>query len=143
MLFKKVCSLYNKLERVFKIDGKEGSFLVFFRIAISMVAIIEFASLARDLSLFFSSSKTLIPQELLYLQSGYFKYLHPFYQFLETHGFTEYFYNVSVLVYIAALLFLLMGMFTRYAAGIALIFQLIISSSLGVLPLSTMGMIIF
>lgn len=129
MLFKKVRFLYTKLEKIFNMDGRQESFLLFFRIAISIIAIIEFASLATDLPLFFSSSGTLIPQELLYLQTGYFKYLHPFYDFLEENGFTESFYKISVFIYLTALLFLLIGLFTRYAAGIALIFQLIIFRS--------------
>ncbi|UGU16864.1 hypothetical protein LS482_03090 [Sinomicrobium kalidii] len=129
MLSKKVLFLYSKLKKLFEADGNEKSFLVFFRLSISSVAIIELASLIRDLPLFFSSSRTLIPQELIYIESGYFRYLHPLYQFVEKNGLSEIFYPTVVTIYIIALILLLTGLFTRYAAGTALLLQLIIFRS--------------
>ncbi|MEJ4086906.1 hypothetical protein [Galbibacter orientalis] len=129
MLFKKVDFLYNKLEGLFKIDGSEKLFLIFFRLTISTIALIEIASLIKDLPLLFSSAETLIPQELIYLESGYFKYFHPLYQFIETNGISNIFFPTVTRIYIGALIFLLLGFFTRYAAGIALVFQLIIFRS--------------
>lgn len=129
MLFKKVYFQYSRLEKIFEKDGGEISFLLFFRFAITSIALIEIASLYIDLPSFFSLSGTLIPQELMYLESGDFKYLHPIYEFLEANGLTNIFYKLSVPIYITALLFLLFGIFTRYAAGVALIFQLIIFRS--------------
>jgi uncharacterized membrane protein YphA (DoxX/SURF4 family) len=96
---------------------------------ISLVAIIEIASLASDLPLFFSSNKTIIPQELMFLQSRYFEYLHPFYGFIERHNLSEYFYSWVIYGYISSLTLLLIGLFTRYAAGMATIFQLLIFKS--------------
>ncbi len=129
MLFKKVHSQYNRLEKIFTKDGRELSFLLFFRIMIASIALIEIASLYTDLPSLFSQSESLIPQELMYLESGDFRYLHPFYKFLDSNGLTGIFYKLSVPTYIIALLFLLFGLFTRYAAGIALILQLIIFRS--------------
>lgn len=129
MLLNKVYSLFNSLDKIFKKDEKESSFLLFFRLAISSIAIIRIASLSVDLSLFFSPSDTLIPQELMYLESSYFRYLHPLYNFLEKNNLTIIFYKVVVPIYIFALLFLLLGIFTRYSAAIALILQLIIFRS--------------
>lgn len=129
MLFKKACFLYSRLEEIFKKDGRETFFLLFFRIAITSVALIEIASLYIDLPSFFSISRTLVPQELMYLESGDFRYLNPFYDFLKTNGLIYVFYKTSVPIYITALLFLFLGIFTRYAAGVALILQLIIYRS--------------
>ncbi|MEO1033806.1 MAG: hypothetical protein AAFX55_20655 [Bacteroidota bacterium] len=131
MWFKKVHFQYNRLENIFVRDGGEISFLVFFRMGIALIALIELASLYMDLPSFFSLSETLIPQELMYLQFGDFMYLHSFYEFLETHGLTGIFYKLSVPTYIIALVCLFLGLFTRYVAGIALILQLIIFRSFG------------
>ncbi len=129
MLSKKVFSVFNKINYFFSSPYNERSFLTFFRTAVSLVALIEIASLAIDLHLFFSSSGTLIPQELMYLQTEYFKYLHPLYQFLERNNLTEFFYQASTITYALSLLFLLMGLFTRYAAILALLLQIIIFKS--------------
>ncbi|KXX72611.1 HTTM domain-containing protein [Flammeovirga sp. SJP92] len=129
MLFKKVNSLYNSLEKLFAVKESIIPFLVFYRVAISLVAIIEITSLFPDLHLFFSQYNTLIPQELMYIQSGYFKYLHVFYVFLEENNLTAVFYKLAVPIYILALLSLLTGFFTRYTALLALLLQLIIFRS--------------
>lgn len=129
MLFKKTSSIYNRLIKRIEKDGNGTNFLIFFRLMVSLIALIEIASLAADLPLLFSTDSTIVPQELMYLQSGYFKYLHPFYQFLDSYNLSNYFYSYATLVYILSLFSLLMGLFTRYAAGIALILQLIIFKS--------------
>ncbi|MFV0249111.1 MAG: hypothetical protein ACK5H1_09170 [Tenacibaculum sp.] len=129
MLFKKQFFLYKKIKKLFETSINQSDFLLFFRMTISIVAIIEITSLLKDLPLFFSFSKTIIPQELMYLQSSYFKYLHSFYQFLNTQGFIEFFYKIAVPVYLIALVFLFLGLFTRLAAGIALVLQLLIFKS--------------
>lgn len=131
MLFKKAHSLYNKLESIFEKDGKEVPFLIFFRIAVASIALIEIGSLYSDLPSFFSSSRTLIPQELLYLEAGDFRYLHAFYGFLKSNELLGVFYTISVPTYIIALLCILFGFFTRFAAGIAVILQLLIFKSFG------------
>lgn len=129
MLYKKAYFLYNKLENLFEKDRNEDSFLIFFRVMISLIALIEIISLTADLPLFFSSTDTLIPQELMYLQSVAFKYLYPFYEFIEAASLTTSFYKTAVPLYILTLLFLLLGLFTRYAAFIALVLQLLIFRS--------------
>ncbi len=105
MLFKKVYILYNRLDLFFKEEYNERSFLVFFRVMISLIAIVEILSLLADLPLFFSSSETLIPQELMYLKQGSFKYLYPFYQFIEKHNLIEFFYQWTPYIYLIALFF--------------------------------------
>lgn len=129
MLFKKEYTLYDKLSDFFNSSYNEKNFLFFFRIAVCLVAMIEFASLAADLPLFFSSFNTLIPQELMYLQTEYFKYLHGLYQFIEAQHLTPYFYSGIIYTYVFSLLFLLIGLFTRFAACVALTLQLIIFKS--------------
>jgi len=129
MLSKKAIFLFNKLDHFFEGNRDENLFLTFFRVGVSLVAMIEIASLGVDLHLFFSLSETLIPQELMYLESGYFKYFDPFYQFLENYGLTGYFYYVSISAYFLSLFFLLIGLFTRYSAVISLILQVIIFRS--------------
>jgi hypothetical protein len=96
---------------------------------VSFIAIIEFASLAKDLTVLFYPTQTILPQELIILQSGYFRYLYPFYQFLKDQQLIEYFYSGAIYSYVIALFFLLSGLFTRYAAFAALILQLIIFKS--------------
>lgn len=96
---------------------------------VSFIAIIEFASLAKDLAVLFSPTQTILPQELIILQSGYFRYLYPFYQFLKDQQLIEYFYSGAIYSYVIVLFFLLFGLFTRYAAFVALILQLIIFKS--------------
>lgn len=129
MLLKKPISPYNRIESFFSEDYNEKNFLVFFRIMISLIAIIEIASLAADLPLFFSSSDTIIPQELMYVQTGYFRYIYPLHQFFKNHDMSGYFYQGSVSLYISSLILLLTGFLTRYAACIALVFQLLIFKS--------------
>lgn len=129
MLSKKVSTLHNKLEKLFITSYTKSKFLFFFRIMVSFIAIIEFASLAQDFQKFFSSEENLIPRQIMYLESGYFKYLHPFYNFLKEQQVLENFYSLSIYFYVISLLFLLLGLFSRYAAIVALIFQLIIFKS--------------
>ncbi len=129
MLSKKVYSLYNSLQKFFVPNEDVTPFLIFFRIMVSLVALIELASLFPDLELLFSASQTVIPKELMYMQSGYFKYLHFFYQFLETHDLLQYFFSIAIPLYVICLVFLLVGIFTRFSAILALLLQLIIFRS--------------
>lgn len=129
MLLKKACTPYGKLEKFFTEPYNEKNFLFFFRIMISFIALIEITALATDLSLFFSASGTLVPQELMYLPSDSFKYLYPLYQFLENQGLNDIFYPGIIYAYCIALIFMGVGLMTRYVSFIALILQLIIFRS--------------
>jgi len=115
--------------RLFTDAYDEKNFLLFFRVAVSSVALIELASLIPDLRLFFGLSNTIIPQELMYLQTGDFKYLNRFYGFLRETGLLGHFYSVVPYVYALSLLFLLFGLFARYAAIAALALQLLVYQS--------------
>lgn len=128
MLFMKNFSPYGKLMKIFEKDRDQINFLLFFRVMVSLIALIEITSLATDLPLLFSFD-SIVPQDLMYLQSGYFKYLHPFYQFLESYNLTTYFYSSAIFVYILSLILLSVGLFTRPVAFIALLLQLIIFKS--------------
>jgi hypothetical protein len=96
---------------------------------VSLIAIIEIASLAADFPYLFSAANTIIPQELMYIQTGYFKYIYPLYQYFKSNHLSWYFYQGAVCCYIISLIFLLTGTLTRYAACTALVFQLLIFKS--------------
>ena len=129
MLLNKACTPFRKIEFIFKTSLPKKEFLVFFRVAIAFIALIEFTSLLPDITLFFSSSSTLIPQELMYLQSSYFKYLQPVYQFLDTYNLLSYFIAGATVAYVLSLFLLLIGFCTRYSAIVALFLQLFIYKS--------------
>lgn len=129
MLSRKAYLEQNKWTDLFNSLYDEKNFLFFFRVSISLIALIEIGSLAVDFHYFFGTSGTIIPQELMYLQTSDFKYLHSLYQFLRAEGLTEYFYSGAVYIYVISLIFLLFGLFTRYTAIVVLIFQLIIYRS--------------
>ncbi|MDF2931621.1 MAG: hypothetical protein K0R36_952 [Chryseobacterium sp.] len=129
MLYKAIYTTQNRIFDYFKREYSEASFLLFFRIMIGLIAIIEILSLKGDLFLLFSSSNTMIPQELMYMETGVFKYLHPISLYLKENGLFEYFYTLTLSVYILSLLFLVIGFLTRFSAFFALILQLIIYKS--------------
>lgn len=104
-------------------------YLSFFRIAISVVALADILTLSTDFKLFFSENETLIPQELLYLFTEHFSYLNPFYEYLTEHGLLTVFYKITPWIYVLSLVLLALGLFTRFAAFIAIILQLIIFKS--------------
>lgn len=129
MLLKRNFSLYHKIESFFSKSYEEKNFLVFFRTIVSLVAIIEIASLTGDLRILFSPSDTIIPQELMYAQTAYFQYLYPLHQFFKSHQLLTYFYQGVLLLYITSLIFLFIGFLTRYTAFLAIILQLLIFKS--------------
>ncbi len=129
MLSKKVYSLLSKVEKHFINSTPKKKFLFFFRVSISVLAILETLSFGNDFSLFFSINETLIPQDLLFLQSRYFEYLYPFYQFIENNGFLNIFYDYIVYIYLISLIFLLFGLLTRITSFTALTLQLLIFKS--------------
>ncbi|QOW09814.1 hypothetical protein Q73A0000_05255 [Kaistella flava (ex Peng et al. 2021)] len=129
MLYKAIYTTQNRILGYFKREYSEVSFLLFFRIMIGLIAIIEILSLKGDLSLFFSSSNTMIPQELMYMETGVFKYLHPLSLFLKEKGLFDFFYQFTLSAYLVSLLFLIIGFLTRFSAFFALILQLIIFKS--------------
>lgn len=129
MLLKKVFTPFQKIDAFFRASNQNKEFLVFFRIGVSFIALIEFTSFLEDLSFFFSPSGTIIPQELMYLQSSYFKYLQPFYNFLESSGLFTSFFTAVTIAYILFLFLLLIGFWTRYVAILTLLLQLLIYKS--------------
>jgi len=129
MSCKKPCLERSKWLGLFASVYDEKNFLFFFRTAVCLVALIELGSLATDLRLFFAPSGTIIPQELMYLQTGDFKYLNRFYSFLLQTGLVDLFYSSAPYLYALSLLFLLFGLFTRYAAVVALMLQLLMYQS--------------
>jgi hypothetical protein len=129
MLYRAIYTTQNRIFDYFKREYSEASFLLFFRIMISLIAIIEILSLKGDLFLLFSSSTTIIPQELMYMETGVFKYLHPLSSFLKENDLFDFFYEFTLCAYLVSLLFLVIGFFTRFSALLALILQLIIYKS--------------
>lgn len=129
MLLKKSYSLYHKIDSFFSAPYEERNFLVFFRTIVSLVAIIEIASLTADLRILFSAADTILPQELMYAQTAYFQYLYPLQQFFKSHQLLTHFYQGTVILYITSLFFLLIGFLTRYTAFAAILFQLLIFKS--------------
>ncbi len=129
MLIKKLNSLLNKVTSIFVGNYNEKTFLPFFRIMVSVIAIVDLVSMLPDISLLFSNSKTIVPQELLYLQSEYFGILQSFYGYIFRNHFETFYYTAVLWVYIGSLTFLIIGLFSRFAAVIALILQLLIFKS--------------
>lgn len=129
MHYKAIYTMPNRVLDYFKREYSEASFLLFFRIMIGVVAIIEILSLKGDLFLLFSSDNTLMPQELMYMETGVFRYLYPTSLFLKENGLFDFFYQFILSAYLVSLLFLVIGFLTRFSALFALILQLIIFKS--------------
>lgn len=129
MLYKTIRSLWSRINVFFSSNEEQPRFFFFFRVMIVIVALFELFSIAADLDLFFGSNPKLAPKELFYLQSSYFDYLHPVYEYLETTGFVEYVTPEILIAYVIVLIFLLLGLFTRPMALLALILQLFIYKS--------------
>lgn len=126
MILKKLNSLLNKSTCFFEGTIKEVNFLPFFRITIGLIALIDLASMSSDIHLFFSNSKAILPQELMYLESQYFIIFQPFFNFLINNNLESFFYSTIIWIYIFALILLIIGMFSRAVSIIALISQLLI-----------------
>jgi hypothetical protein len=112
-----------------KIISDNFEYLLFFRVAICVVALADLATLAGDFGLFFSKDNTIIPQELLYLFTEHFYYLNPMYEFLAENGLTNIFYQTIPWLYVLALVSLAVGFCNRFSAFTAIILQLIIFKS--------------
>lgn len=123
MIAKKIIAFFESPTR------KSYHYLLFFRISIGLIAMVEILSMSADFKLLFSKNQTIIPQELTYLYSGYFDYLQPFYEFLKAKGLYEFYYHYVVWIYLLLLLFLVFGLFSRISALLALILQLLIFKS--------------
>src|SRR5689334_9834874 len=113
MLLKKLNSPLSKTLLIFEGAYNEKVFLGFFRISISIIALIDLASMFRDMPLLFSKAGTIIPQELMYFSSEYLNYLYSFYGYLARNNFEGIFYANALFIYAIALLFLLSGLFSR------------------------------
>lgn len=131
LLINPVKKLTNRLQDFFtqKNPHTQLEFLTFFRVSISAIAIIDICSMFSDFHLFFSQSDTIIPQELTFVFSSYFGYLHEFYKWLNLNNYTGIFYNYAVWIYLSMLFLLMIGFLTRAAAFIALLLQILIFKS--------------
>jgi hypothetical protein len=132
---KKLSSLNNKFDTFLFGDStitESGYYMSFFRIAIGLIAIVDIVSLIPDLKLFFSKDKTIIPQELAYLFSDYFDFLHSFYILLSNFGLVDFFYSYSIYFYIASLIFMTIGFKTRLFVFLSLFFQTVIFKSFNI-----------
>ena len=119
----------NKIHNYFLNTNKEYKYLSFFRIFIGLIALYDLFTLVPDIDIFFSEKKTIIPQQLLYLFSEYFEYLKPMYSFLVKNNLLSAFYGSILWIYISAIIFLILGFFTRLSAVVSIILQLIIFKS--------------
>jgi len=129
MHYRAIYTMPNRVLDYFKREYSEASFLLFFRVMIGLVAIIEILSLKGDLFLLFSQANTLMPQELMYMETGVFGYLYPMSLFLKENGLFDFFYQFILSAYLVSLLFLVIGFLTRFSALFTLILQLIIFKS--------------
>lgn len=129
MLLKKLNSPLSKTMLIFEGAYNEMVFLAFFRICISFIALIDLASMLKDMPLLFAKGGTVIPQELMYFSSEYLDYLYTFYGYLARNHFEGIFYTNALIIYAVALLFLLSGLFSRASAIVALILQLLVFKS--------------
>lgn len=131
MFWKNIISRSKSLYSAFT-KGTDYQYLSFFRIAIGLVALTDLATMYYDFGYFFSENETIVPQELTYLFTEYFGYLNPFYNYLEESGNLGLFYSWSLWLYVGSLLLLIAGIFTRFSAVLALLFQLLIFKSFAV-----------
>ncbi len=131
MFYKNIISPINK-EFVELTNKKNHEYLGFFRITIGLVALLDLLTMNSGFVLFFSHKETIIPQKLQFLFTEYFDYLNPLYTFLENSNNISLFYNTVVYLYVIVLIFLILGIFTRFTAIIATILQLVIFKSMAV-----------
>lgn len=129
MLLKQNLSKLKSSLILFFYQRVNTDYLSFFRISVSLIAIFEILSISRDIDAFFSKSKTIIPQELNFLFTEYFVYLKPIYSFLKESNLLDLFYSNIIYLYILVLFFLLIGLFTRFSAFLAILLQLLIFKS--------------
>lgn len=131
MLKKKLNLICNTIISFFSIKDQEQNkyFLAFFRVSISLIALVDILSMQKDWGLLFSGHDTFVPQKLLYIFSEYFVKLNSFYKYLNVNELTHGFYSYAIWVYVIALICMLCGFLTRAATVIALILQLLIFKS--------------
>jgi hypothetical protein len=122
--------IISKIEKYFlnpTLNYSSG--LMFFRISVGLLAIIDILTILPDRKAFFSKNETIIPQELLYLYSDYYDFLKPIYTFLEKNNYLDFYYNNIITLYLVVLVLFVIGFKSRYISVIALFLQLIIFKS--------------
>lgn len=131
MLKKSINTILNKADTFWRIPQSQTTelFLPFFRIGVVFIALVDFLSMYKDIRLLFSANETFIPRDFLFLYSEYFDYLNGFYNYLEANNLSVVYYQYILIIYVAALVFVLLGLFTRVSVLIALVTQLIIYRS--------------
>jgi hypothetical protein len=126
MFTKSIVLSLNKILAPFTSAYNEERFLLFFRVAIPAIAILDIFSMWKDFPLLFSTNSTVIPQELIYLQTEYFQGFNVFYEFLQKYGMLAAYYKGMPWLYLVALLFLMIGILPRVSAVISLLCQILI-----------------
>jgi len=104
--------------------------IALFRIAVVMIALIDFSSVWIDLNIFISEN-SLIPWELGLIESEYYNFLKPLFDFLIGNNISiNTFISIASIFYVIALLMSGLGYHTKKFIFIALILQLIIYRSI-------------
>lgn len=104
--------------------------IALFRIAVVLVAVIDFSSVLIDLNILISNN-SILPWELGLVESDYYLFLKPIYNTLINNGI-----NLSLFIYILSALYLIVlsfcgiGFHTKKSFFIALILQIIIFRSI-------------
>ena len=100
--------------------------IALFRIAVVLIALIDFSSVLIDLDILISNN-AILPWELGLIETDYYMFLKPVYDALLTQGISLswFIYGVSIL-YLLALILCGLGLRTKMTFFIAIILQLII-----------------
>jgi hypothetical protein len=100
--------------------------IAFFRIAIVLIALIDFSSVWVDISNFISDN-SILPWELGLIESEYYIFLKPLYTLLIDNNISiSVFISIASAIYVVALISSGMGFHTKKSIFVALILQLII-----------------
>ncbi|PJB11721.1 MAG: hypothetical protein CO119_09925 [Flavobacteriales bacterium CG_4_9_14_3_um_filter_40_17] len=104
--------------------------LAVFRIAVCILAIVDFLSVLSEKELFFYSH-SILPPSLSIIDSEYFNLLNPIFEYIKRNGYsTEQFFNLLFLLYLLALCSVVIGFFTRISVFFVLLFQILIFRSI-------------
>lgn len=110
-----------------KVDKRE--YLVFLRVSISLVALLDLLTVNTGFRLFYGLENTILPLETSYVLSSYFYILDGFYGFLQTYALYDLFIVYAPYVYAFSLLSLGFGFLSRYMAFVAVVLHFIIFKS--------------
>ncbi len=114
--------------KIFLLDANLNYFKIIslFRIAVVLIAIIDFSSVFVDLDILISDT-SILPWELGLLESEYYLFLEPLYSILINNGISiSLFINILSILYFISLVSCGLGFHTKKSFFIAIILQLII-----------------